>query len=125
MVLGLGMKILPRTTSNIFFLSCFFWSLNALPSQVKDGKENVRMKIYTGEALYEKKSIQMLKSIPNLNNLIANQCARSLLYPIPCMFIKVAINMHLFILFILSRYIEALTLLWRLFGLKLQPWCVH
>ncbi len=52
-----------------FFLSCFFWSLNALPSQVKDGKENVRMKIYTGEALYEKKSIHMLKSIPNLNNL--------------------------------------------------------
>jgi hypothetical protein len=102
MVLGLGMKILPRTTSNILFFSeMFFWSLNALPSQVKDGKENVRMKIYTGEALYEKKSIHMLKSIPNLNNLIANQCARSLLYPIPFMFIKAAINMHLFIHFYL------------------------
>jgi hypothetical protein len=67
---------------------------------VKDGKENVRMKIYTGEALYEKKSIHTLKSIPNLNNLIVNQCARSLLYPIPCMSIKAAINMHLFIYYL-------------------------
>jgi hypothetical protein len=66
MVLGLGMKILPRTTSSTFslFFELMFWSLNALPSQVKDGKENVRMKTYTGEALYEKNSIHMLKSIP-------------------------------------------------------------
>ncbi len=45
-------------------LSHYPLPLNALPSQVNDGKENVRTKIYTGEALYEKKSIHMLKSIP-------------------------------------------------------------
>ena len=67
--------------------------IKCIANQVKDGKENVRMKIYTGEALYENKSILMLKSIPILNNLIVNQCARSLLYPIPCMSIKAALTL--------------------------------
>jgi hypothetical protein len=41
--------------------------------------------------------IHTLKSNPNLNNLIVNQCARTLSYRIPCMSIKAAINMHLLI----------------------------
>ena len=60
-----------------FSLNCFFWSWNALPSQVKDGEKMSEQKTYTGEALYEMNSNHMLKSILNLINLIDNQCARS------------------------------------------------
>jgi hypothetical protein len=35
--------------------------------------------------------------------LLANQYARSLPYPIPCMFIKAAINVHLFFFFFFLR----------------------
>jgi hypothetical protein len=63
------------------------------------------MKICTGEALSEKKSIHTLKSNRNRNNLIVNQCARTLPCPIPCMSIKAAINIYIYIyLFIIYLF---------------------
>ncbi len=70
------------------------------PVRWKMERKMSERKLYTGEDLYGKKSIHMLKSIWNLSSNSYSVCS-FIPYSIPCMFIKAAINMHLFIYLLL------------------------